>query len=175
MKKIIFVLFAALSFSVSAKDVLTLSNNLQFEGQVLSVKNSFAEFQSNGELYMIPLMDINSILIEDTTSVAYSDLMNMDLPSQDPCLLGQLDAEMYHGKKGAHFALGALFGPFALIGTALCNPTPDKGNDTYAMSKNKEHFSDPSYLSCYKKKARNQMLTYDAIGWAAWIVLLFIL
>jgi hypothetical protein len=41
------------------------------------------------------------------------------------------------------------------------------------MSRNKEQFSDPEYLSCYTKKAKGQLIGIEALGWGAWI--LFIL
>ena len=96
---------------------------------------------------------------------------------EDPnnCLSGRLDAENYHGKKGGHFVLGVLFGPFAMIGTALADPTPAKGKQTYMMSENKDQFNDPEYLSCYKKKAKGQLIGAEAAGWGAWILLLLVL
>jgi hypothetical protein len=96
------------------------------------------------------------------------------LSDPDKCLSARLDAENFHGKKGGHFALGFFFGPFAMIGTALANPTPYKGKNTYMMSKNKDLFNDPEYLSCYKSKAKSQLLLTEGIGWAAWIVILLL-
>ena len=79
-----------------------------------------------------------------------------------------------YSKKVGHFFLGVLFGPFAMIGTALANPTPEKGKLTYMLSKNKDQFSDPQYLSCYKKKAKGQLIGMEASGWGAWIVLVLV-
>jgi len=86
-----------------------------------------------------------------------------------------LDAENFHGKKGGHFVLGVLFGPFAMIGTALANPKPKKGKDTYMFSENKELFDDPMYLSCYRKKAKGQLIGMEALGWGSWLLLLLVL
>ena len=61
-----------------------------------------------------------------------------------------------------------------MLGTALANPTPDKGKRTYEMSKNKKHFDDLEYLSCYKKKAKGQLIGMEAIGWGAWILLVLV-
>ncbi len=71
--------------------------------------------------------------------------------------------------------LGFLFGPLAIIGTALSNPTPERGKETYMMSKNKEQFSDPEYLSCYKKKAKQHLITMELSGWALWLAILLLL
>ncbi len=173
MKKLLIVCFLAMVGSMSAKDVLTLRNNMHFQGTVISVKDSIAEFSVAGAVYEIPLVDISEIILEDTGSRAYSDLIALGLEDVNPCQLGQIDAELYHGKKFGHFFLGMLFGPFALIGTALSNPTPDRGSDTYAMSENQNYFSDPSYLVCYKKKAKSTLLVAEALGWATWVLLLF--
>ncbi|MDO9615988.1 MAG: hypothetical protein Q7J86_15885 [Bacteroidota bacterium] len=91
------------------------------------------------------------------------------------CMNGRVDADNYHGKKGGHFVLGVLFGPFAMIGTALSNPTPEKGSNTFVMSKNKDQFSDPEYLSCYRSKAKGQLIGMEALGWGAWILLLLVI
>ena len=87
---------------------------------------------------------------------------------------GKLDAENYHGKKGGHFILGMAFGPFAMIGTALSNPTPEKGKRTYMMSENKANFNDLEYLSCYKKQAKRQLITMEGLGWATWILIVLL-
>jgi hypothetical protein len=43
------------------------------------------------------------------------------------------------------------------------------------MSKNKDQFSDPAYLSCYKKKAKGQLIGMEGLGWAAWVLLLLVI
>jgi hypothetical protein len=85
-----------------------------------------------------------------------------------------MDAQAFHGKRGGHFVLGVLFGPFAVIGTAVSNPTPERGARTYMMSKNKELFSDPEYLTCYRKKAKGQLIGMEFLGWGAWILIVLV-
>jgi hypothetical protein len=58
-----------------------------------------------------------------------------------------------------------------MIGTALSNPTPYRGINTLMMSKNKEQFSDPEYLTCYKKKAKGNLVLMELAGWGTWILL----
>ena len=38
------------------------------------------------------------------------------------------------------------------------------------MSNNKDQFNDLEYLSCYKKKAKGQLIGAEALGWGAWIL-----
>ena len=57
----------------------------------------------------------------------------------------------------------------------MANPTPYKGSKTLMASKNKEDFDDPEYLSCYKKKAKGQLLGMEGIGWGAWLLLVLLL
>ncbi len=109
------------------------------------------------------------------TTIIYEDTLLTNAEYTDLCIAGQLDAEMYHGKNGAHFALGMLLGGFSLIGTALTSPSPEKGKQTMALSKNKQFFSDPGYRSCYKNKAKGQMLKMNALGWATWVLILLTL
>jgi hypothetical protein len=55
-------------------------------------------------------------------------------------------------------------GPFAMIGTAVSNPTPEKGERTFDMSINRELFNDPDYLECYKVNAKRKQIQMEAIG-----------
>jgi hypothetical protein len=146
-----------------------------FEGKVTKIKDCSVIFKSDGKRFIVPSSEIFSLKFEDTADKVYTEYMEMAAGEPNKCLNARLDAENYHGKNGGHFALGILFGPFAMIGTALSNPTPERGKQTYMMSKNKEQFSDPEYLSCYKKKAKGQLIGMEAIGWGSWILLLLIL
>ena len=89
----------------------------------------------------------------------------------DYCLLGEQDAELYHGKQGRFFTLGIFFGPFALLGSALTNPVPEKGAYTMEKSINKEHIHNPDYRKCYRGKAKRNHAKYAAMGWGSWLLL----
>jgi hypothetical protein len=154
---------------------LTLNNEMVFIGKVTKIKDCEVVFRADGKKYVVPASDIFSIQFENVEDKIYTDYIKLAEVDPNKCLNGRLDAETYHGKKGGHFALGVLFGPFAMIGTALSNPTPEKGKQTYMMSKNKEEFSDPEYLSCYKKKAKGQLVGMEALGMVAWILLIAII
>jgi len=176
MKKITLTLTAILIATSSfAGDILTLNNEMVFEGKVTKIKNCAVVFKADGKKFIVPSSEIFSVQFENTEDKVYTEYMQMADGDPNKCLSGRLDAENYHGKKGGHFVLGALFGPFAMIGTALANPTPEKGKQTYMMSKNKDQFSDPEYLSCYKKKAKGQLIGMEALGWGAWILLVSVL
>ena len=158
-----------------AGDILKLNNEKVFEGKVTSIKKCVVHFKANGNKYVIPATDIFSIEFANHDDKVYKDYISSSLNDPNNCLNGRLDAESYHGKKAGHFVLGLLFGPFAMIGTALSNPTPERGKQTYMMSKNKEQFSDLEYLSCYKKKAKGQLIAMEGIGWLTWILILLVL
>ena len=167
------LLIISMTFFVNclfAGDVVTLNNNMVFNGKVKKIKGCVIFFKSEGNKYVIPASDIFSIQFENPNDKIYLDYIETIGLDGDNCLLGKSDAKNYHGKKGSHIALGVLFGPFAMIGTAIVNPTPEKGKRTLAMSENKNLFDDPEYLNCYKKKAKLQNITMEAIGWGAWIL-----
>jgi hypothetical protein len=42
------------------------------------------------------------------------------------------------------------------------------------LSKNKDKFNDPEYLSCYKHKAKGQLIRMEALGWGAWLLFVVI-
>jgi hypothetical protein len=176
MKKITLTLTAILFAIASyAGDILTLNNEMVFQGKITKIKDCAVVFKADGKKFIIPSSEIFSIQFENTADEVYTEYMKMSNGDANKCLNGSLDAENYHGKSGGHFALGVLFGPFAMIGTALSNPTPNRGKQTLMMSKNKDLFSDPEYLSCYKKKAKGQLITMEALGWASWILLILII
>jgi hypothetical protein len=176
MKKIKFTVFASLfSLALFAGDILTLNNQMVFDGKITKIKNCAIVFKSKGTKYIVPASEISSIIFENINDKIYTDYLKMASNDPNKCLNGSTDAESYHGKKGGHFVLGVLFGPFAMIGTALSNPTPERGKQTMMLSKNKDQFSDPEYLSCYKRKAKGQLIGMEGLGWAAWILLLIAL
>lgn len=176
MKKITLALTAILIATASyAGDILTLNNEMIFEGKATKIKDCSVVFKADGKKYIIPSSEIFSLQFEDTEDKVYTDYMKMADVDPNKCLNGRFDAENYHGKKVGHFVLGVLFGPFAMIGTAFTNPTPERGRQTYMMSKNKEQFSDPEYLRCYKKKAKRELIGMDAIGWGAWMLFVLVL
>lgn len=176
MTRTTFTIFATLFAITSfAGDILTLNNAMVFEGKVTRIKDCAVVFKAEGTKYIVPASEIFSLQFEDTADKVYTKYLEMADDNPNKCLNGRLDAENFHGKKGGHFVLGFLFGPFAMIGTALANPTPERGKYTYMRSKNKEQFNDPEFLSCYRKKAKGQLIGSEAMGWASWLLLLLVL
>jgi hypothetical protein len=151
-----------------AGDLLTLNNSMAFEGKVVRIKKCEVVFKTNGRKYEIPASEIYSIQFGDVQDHVYLNFMESRQVGN--CLKGRYDAETFHGKRGGHFVLGMLFGPFAMIGTALSKPTPARGRDTMLLSPNKDLFSDPEYISCYMKRAKGQLIGMEAAGWGAWIL-----
>lgn len=144
---------------------------MAFEGKILRIKDCKVTFKdANGVKTNVPAGQIFYIQFEDPTDKVYKAYLSLQDTDPDKCLKGQTDAELYHGKVFGHVVLGILFGPFAVIGAALANPSPESGARTYLLSKNKEIFSDPNYLMCYKRKARSRNTVHTLIGWGTWIV-----
>ena len=160
-------LIILLSSPVQANDVLKLKNELVFEGKVTRIKRCTVLFTSNRQRYEIPATEILFIHFGDTDDKVYEDYLMQSEKDPNTCLNGWLDAKNYHGKKEVHFILGFLFGPYAIVATALANPTPQKGVNTMMNSTNKDQFSDPEYLRCYRRKAKAELITMEAIGYGA--------
>jgi len=194
------VLFLSIT-STFAQDIIILKNGNDIQAIVQEIGEDYVKYKKydnvNGpnytlkktEIFMIRYANGSKDVFADNTgsvvSVASIPVTTQqsveskeETQSGDPqnaCYQGRMDAENYHGKGGAHFALGVLFGPFAMIGTAVSNPTPERGMNTYVMSKNKELFSDPTYINCYKKKAKGRLIGMEGAGWASWILLLLLI
>lgn len=176
MKIAILTLVAAVfATTLIGKDFVTLTNQMIFEGKVLKIDDCEVIFRAHGKRHVIPAADIESIQFGDVNDKIYTGYLSMLQSNPDLCMKGKADAENFHGKGAGHFFLGMLFGPFAIIGTAVSAPSPDRGRKTYMMSQNKEHFSDPSYLSCYRKKAKGKLIGMEAAGWGTFLLLMLLL
>jgi hypothetical protein len=158
---IVAILFA--TYALSA-DVLILKNQKKFEGKILQINDVDVLFKLDGNKYEIPTSAIHSIALENGTNLVYEEILNTADEDSINCMCGKMDAKKYHGKKVQHIVLGMAFAHFAMIGTAIASPNPYSGVRTAIMSENKELFSDPTYLECYKKKARRQLIGMEAIG-----------
>ena len=176
MKKITTALLATLLIvsSAFAGDIITLNDNKSFEGKVTKIKNCSVVFKADGEKFMIPATDIFSIQFEDVNDKVYTNYLALS-DNAENCLKGRTDAESFHGKEAGHFILGVLFGPFAMLGTLVSNPTPERGKNTYMNSENRELFSDPAYLKCYKNKAKGKLIGMEALGWGAYLLIILLL
>ena len=157
----------------STKSIIKLNNDMVFSGEIKNINNCSCLFKNENGKYNIPLSDIKSI---NTNNKLEKKYYKSKLNLQENCGLGQVDADLYHGKAGSHIALGFFTGVFGILGVAIAaNPTPQKGSSTIMLSKNQSVFSDPSYLSCYKKKAKGKLLGKTGIGLGAWVAFLVLL
>ena len=124
-----------------------------------------------GEKFAIASSEKFLIKFEDPSN---RELKKYDeLSSYEKCNMGIMDANMYH-KNGAAFGWGVLFGPFAMIGAAISNPSPMNSSNAY-VSPNRDLFSDASYLSCYSTQARKKNVKGAGLGWLSWILLVIVL
>ncbi len=173
MRKTILMLLAGLlAGNLLAGDILTLAEGPSFEGKIIRIRDCHVTFRAGGEKFRIPAADILSIRFEDPQDKVYTEYLRLSAQDPNRCFRGKTDAALYHGKNGGHFLLGVLFGPIAMVGTALSSPYPEKGRRTVLMSTNKDLFSDPEYLLCYKKKAKGKLIGMEALGWGTWILAL---
>jgi len=172
MKKLILSLLTVVTvISAQAFDKLTLTNGMQFQGDVVKVKACSVMFKTEVGKVEVPAKDIYSVEFENPNDEQFVEYLAVldSADSTDKCMNGQMDAQRYHGKKGGHFVLGFLFGPLAVIGTAIvANPTPynAENNNTVGLSQNKDQFTDPEYLMCYKKEAKKRLIGRECAGWA---------
>jgi hypothetical protein len=169
----ILMVFSLFSF---AEDILILKDGESFKGKVTRIKKCHVHFKTEIGTFLVPIYDIDAVQLDNPRKrILRKYKLMLNPPRSEECKLGEQDAYMYHGKRGGHFVLGFLFGPFAIVGTVLATPTPGKGVRTIYMSENRDLFTDPHYLNCYESKARNRLLTMEAIGWGAAIVLILLL
>lgn len=162
-----------LALASSAADILTLTNQLSFEGKITRIKDCAVVFKAEGKKYVVPATEIYSIQFNDISDKVYTDYLKLSDEESDKCLNGRADADLLHGKKGGHLVLGFLFGPLAVIGTALSNPSPESGKKTLVDSKHKDLFNDPEYLNCYKKQAKGNLIGTELMGLGVWAFVLF--
>ncbi|MBC6401831.1 MAG: hypothetical protein GDA51_05910 [Ekhidna sp.] len=162
--------------SALAGDILTLNNEMIFEGKIVKIKDCAVVFKSKGEKYVVPANDIFSLQFEDFEDPVYINYLKKEDGEQDnKCLNASLDAKN-HGRGGIHFLLGFFTGPLGMIGTALlANPSPYNGARTAELSENKEDFDDPEYLRCYKKKVKGRYIGKQALGLGTFVAIPFMI
>lgn len=172
MLAVMLVTFASFA---KGNDILTLTSNQVFKGDVVKIKECNVVFKAeNGEKYIVPANDINTLQFEDINNKVYTDYLLMAASDNSACLKGSADAKAFHGKGAFHVVMGVLFGPFAVIGAAVASPDPMSGSRTATMSKNSELFSDPIYLECYKKAAKGHNVGMTLAGWGMWVLLVLL-
>lgn len=161
-----------ISVNTYAADIITLTNAHQLQGKVLNIRNRQVTFSIDESTFLIPSGDIYSIQFENPENKIYQRYLSKLKADEslEKCMNARNDAQQLHGKKGGHFVLGVLFGPFAMLGTALANPNPLNGRNTPLLSSHKNQFNDPEYLACYKKKAKGQLIGMEGLGWLAWVL-----
>lgn len=177
MKNLLLILILCLLSIQSsfAGDILLLNNQMLYEGKVKRIANCEVVFKMDGKKYRIPAEEIHTIKFYDERDRVYTDYLALNDSALNICYEGKHDAYYYHKKNGRHILLGFLFGPFAIAGTALATPSPQKAKGDIDNSKNKELFSDPEYLKCYQKKAKGQLIGKEVVGFAISIFVLSIL
>jgi hypothetical protein len=158
-----------------AGDILTLNNQMCFEGKVVKIKHCEVIFKASGSKFFIPAADIFSIQFESEADKVYTDYLKLINNDPDLCAKGTSDAKLYHGNGFINFAFGFLFGPFAIIATAISKPDPGLGARTYRLSENRDQFYDPAYLKCYRKEVRSNNIVKEGFGWGTFILMTLVL
>lgn len=172
---LLFIILFSLPILSADYDIIHLTSGHLYKGKVKRIKNCHVVFTAEGAKYDIPVTTISTIGFGNTNSRVYRRFLAMSEKQVNSCVAGQADASSFHGKVGGHVVLGFLFGPFAVLGAAVANPTPDRGKRTYLMSSHKELFSDPEYIICYKRKAKGQLVGATLVGWGSWVLLVLAL
>lgn len=172
----IILLSLMLGSSLCAQDIILLKDGKEVRAKVKSVGTSeikYHDFENlTGPEYSIEKNMVFMITYENGKKDVFSESPSTTIASTKagPCEAGTRDAELYHRRTGTHVILGVLTGPFAAIGAALSHPTPERGRETMAKSKNKEYFQVDEYRECYQKKARSKNVVNSLAGWGSWII-----
>lgn len=173
IKILIALLFACISKNY-ASDIITLKNNMSFDGKIVKCKNSYIWFVANEVKYSIPISDILNISLENDEMNKLNKQLKMAVQDYSICEKATFDAKNYHKKEVGHFILGVLFGGLAVLGTAISNPSPEKGLQTELKSKNKDLFDNPEYLKCYKKNVKGRLIGAELLGIGGLILVLLV-
>lgn len=169
-KTIIIIMLMALVPFVNA-DVLQTKDGKLYHGQLRDVENCSVKFKIKRSNYNIPATDIDFILFDDTTTAIYQKFVDVS-QNKDACMKAMYDANYYHGKAFKHWTLGFLFGPLTILGELISNPKPKQGKETAYSSDNRDLFTDPVYLNCYKSQAKSNNLYFAMAGWLTSTLLL---
>jgi hypothetical protein len=148
-----------------AGDVLTLTNQKKFEGQVMKIDAYSVEFKADRNIYQIPIAYIEAIEFSDLNNPSLISFLKDSLQVEN-CLKGQKDGKKLFFKLPGFLILGMFGGPFPLIFIKFSNPSPKNEPIISDGSENKELFDDPAYLDCYQKQVKKQNMIAVGVGWA---------
>lgn len=171
MKKILLFMLVMIGAKIQAKDTLVLNNQLTYAVNITKITPTEVEFKAQTKYYVIPATQVALVKFQNPNNPIYLNYTKSVNDEGNNCSKGAEDARQFHGKKGGHVILGVLFGPLAIIGTALSDPTPDKGMRTYMLSKNSDQFNNFEYISCYRRQAKSNLITMELLGWLSWIII----
>jgi hypothetical protein len=172
IKNLLALVFVVFMGHEGTADIITLNSLRKMEGKVTKIKHCMITLKTDTGKYQIPAEDIYSIQFEDEQDKVYRKYLSELKVDPSKCVNGRLDAVNHHGKKSGHIAMGFLLGPFAMLGTALSEPTPEKGQTTVELSEHPELLQDPDYVSCYKKKAKGRLIGAESIGFGIAVLMI---
>lgn len=158
-----------------ANDEVQLLNCEIYYGKVLKIDQCKVHFKTDCQTLIIDADSIEFLKFECPENEIYQNYIN-DLTIKEKCLRGHNDAKNLHNQGLAHFFIGVLFGPLAIVGSIVSTPTPNKSKNTMLLSENKDLFGDPNYLECYRKEAKSKNISAilgGACTWALFYLLAF--
>lgn len=171
MKKAIFYLLLSLLPLLSfGKDIVFLKDGTKIKCKIDNIEQDVLYYTKKGKIQGFFKSEEVARIKVNARNTRIVKLLNSNLPQNDLCEQGTSDAVNFHKRGGGNFALGFFFGVFGVIGTAVGNP---KGPDG-AVIPNQENLKDPTYLKCYKKKAKKKNVSNALGGWASIIALVLI-
>ena len=180
-KTVLFVFCSFIAFSyVHSQDYLIKKNGDSLKVKIVEINLSEVKYKEYSNLmgitYGVYKSEVKRIRYQNGRVEDFNpeDLAETLTP-EERCACGKSDATKYHGQKGAAFACGVGCGLYAMLGTSLITHTPKNGRYTTLRSENKSMFSDPYYLKCYNKKARNDLLNIELQGMVVSIVIPIVL
>lgn len=152
-------------------DIIVLTNDMVFKGQVVKVRSCEMVFKAEGRRYSIPFTDIKTIEFLEQGSKVHKKFKSFNLSSES-CAKGLEDAENFHGRRSRHFFLGLLLPAIPVVVALLSEPNPVARKRIASLSQNQNLFSDPDYLMCYKKTAKKSNVKNAAIGSGVTLVIM---
>ena len=153
--KVYLIVLLIFQLKLSALDILTLNwNKLYFSGVIENINNNVLTFNCENKKYKIPVAEIYSLEFENNFNPIYMQYLNQKNTDVNKWMKPLVELIDYKGGNDTLKIPAVLFGSYSGFDSKLALETISQRN---SIQKEKQVFSNPSYLSSWDVSAKSEI------------------